>query len=128
VIDAKAPPRYKMALLTWAAAFPVLTAVNVLLGPLLVRLPLPGRALLMSGILIGLLTYVIMPRLTRLCSTWLSPSRVRWGKEVTDAIAANWFGAAPEVTTRARGRGSRVLVGHLACSSPFTGAGSTHSK
>jgi antibiotic biosynthesis monooxygenase (ABM) superfamily enzyme len=62
-----------MALLTWAAAFPLLTAVNVLLGPLLAALPLPGRTLLMTGILIGLLTYGIMPPLTRLTYTWLSP-------------------------------------------------------
>ena len=72
--DSNQPPRYKMALLTWAAAFPLLTAVNVFLGPLLVTLPLPGRTLLMTGLLIGLLTYVIMPRLTRLCAAWLAPS------------------------------------------------------
>lgn len=41
-----APPRYKIALLTWAAAFPVLTTVNLLLGPVLMVLPLPGRTLL----------------------------------------------------------------------------------
>lgn len=69
-----APPRYKIALLTWAAAFPVLTAVNVLLAPVLARLPLPGRTLLMTGLLVGLLTYVIMPRLTRIFAAWLSPS------------------------------------------------------
>ena len=72
--ETTAPPRYKLALLTWAAAFPLLTAVNVLLGPILVRLPLPGRTLLMTGLLVGLLTYVIMPRLTRIFATWLSPS------------------------------------------------------
>lgn len=62
------PPRYKVALLTWAAAFPLLTALNVLLHPLLGALPLPGRTLLLTGLLIGLLTYVVMPRLTRLCT------------------------------------------------------------
>ncbi|HLJ66243.1 MAG TPA: hypothetical protein VKX16_02635 [Chloroflexota bacterium] len=75
--DTNQPPRYKLALLTWAAAFPLLTAVNVLLGPLLAVLPLPGRTLLMTGLLINLLTYVIMPRLTRLCSTWLQPRSPR---------------------------------------------------
>ena len=86
--DTKAPPRYKMALLTWAGAFPLLTAVNVLLSPVLVALPLPGRTLLITGLLIGLLTYVIMPRLTRLCATWLSSSGVRAGQDETPAIAA----------------------------------------
>lgn len=69
--DANAPPRYKVALLTWAAAFPLLTALNVLLRPLLSVLPLPGRTLLLTGLLISLLTYVILPRLTRLCASWL---------------------------------------------------------
>ena len=81
------PPRYKMALLTWAGAFPLLTAVNVLLGPVLGALPLPGRTLLITGILIGLLTYVIMPRLTRLCATWLAPSGARGRPDETVAIA-----------------------------------------
>ena len=76
VTKTTAPPRYKIALLTWAAAFPVLTAVNVLLGPVLTALPLPGRTLLMTGLLVGLLTYAIMPRLTRLFAAWLSPAEL----------------------------------------------------
>jgi antibiotic biosynthesis monooxygenase (ABM) superfamily enzyme len=64
-------PRYKTALLTWAAAFPLLTALNVILQPLLAALPLPGRTFLLTGLLISLLTYVILPRLTRLCTNWL---------------------------------------------------------
>jgi antibiotic biosynthesis monooxygenase (ABM) superfamily enzyme len=66
-----APPRFKMALLTWAAAFPLLTALNVLFGPQLAALPLPVRTLLLTGLLVGLLTYVIMPHLTRWCADWL---------------------------------------------------------
>jgi uncharacterized protein len=65
------PPRYKMALLTWAAAFPLLTAANVLFGPVLAALPLPLRTLLLTGLLVTLLTYVIMPRLSRWCANWL---------------------------------------------------------
>ncbi len=65
------PPRYKMVLLTWAAAFPVLTVLNLLFGPQLAALPLPARTLLVTGLLITLLTYVIMPRLTRWCADWL---------------------------------------------------------
>jgi antibiotic biosynthesis monooxygenase (ABM) superfamily enzyme len=81
VNDAKSPPRYKLALLTWAAAFPLMTALTMLLGWLLNALPLPGRTLLMTGLLIGLLTYVIMPRLTRLCAAWLSSSDVAGGED-----------------------------------------------
>jgi antibiotic biosynthesis monooxygenase (ABM) superfamily enzyme len=69
------PPRYKMALLTWAAAFPLLTALNVLFGPQLAALPLPVRTFLLTGLLVGLLTYGVMPRLTHVCANWLLPSR-----------------------------------------------------
>jgi hypothetical protein len=69
------PPRYKMALLTWAAAFPLLTAVNVLLGPELASLPLLGRTFLVTGILTSVLTFVVMPRLTHLCANWLFATR-----------------------------------------------------
>jgi hypothetical protein len=66
-----APPRYRMVLLTWAAAFPVLNVLHVLFGQQLAALPLPARTLLLTGVLITLLTYVIMPRLTRWCADWL---------------------------------------------------------
>lgn len=72
--ETKAPPRYKMALLTWAAAFPLLTALKVLLNPLLAPLPVPGQTLVLTGLLISAMTYVIMPRLTRLFAAWLVPS------------------------------------------------------
>jgi antibiotic biosynthesis monooxygenase (ABM) superfamily enzyme len=62
-----------MALLTWVAAFPLLTFVNILLGPILAVLPLPARTLLMTGILVSVLTYVVLPRLTRIFAPWLSP-------------------------------------------------------
>jgi antibiotic biosynthesis monooxygenase (ABM) superfamily enzyme len=71
VRDTKAPPGYKTALVTWAAAFPLLTALDLLLNPLLAVLPLPGRTFLLTGLLIGLLTFVILPQLTRLCPSWL---------------------------------------------------------
>jgi antibiotic biosynthesis monooxygenase (ABM) superfamily enzyme len=83
VNDTKAPPRHKLALLTWAAAFPLMTALTMLLGWLLNGLPLPGRTLLMTGLLIGLLTYVIMPRLTRLCAAWLCSANVARGQDET---------------------------------------------
>jgi antibiotic biosynthesis monooxygenase (ABM) superfamily enzyme len=59
------PPRYKTALLTWAAAFTLLTTVNVLFGPQLAALPLPVRTFLLTGMLVNLLTYVVMPRLSQ---------------------------------------------------------------
>jgi hypothetical protein len=87
-LDAPAsPPRYKMTLLTWAAAFLLLTAANVLLRPLLAVLLLPGRPLLLTGLMVGLLTYVIMPRLTQLCASWLALPSAAVGQDQPGAIA-----------------------------------------
>jgi uncharacterized protein len=66
------PSRYKMALLTWAAAFPLLTTINLLFGAQLAALPLLVRTFVVTGTLVSLLSFVILPRLSRLCATWLT--------------------------------------------------------
>jgi uncharacterized protein len=75
------PPRYKVALLTWAAVFPLLTAANVVFGPVLALLPLPARTLLLTGLVVGVTTYVVMPRLTQWCAGWLTPLSARKGQD-----------------------------------------------
>jgi hypothetical protein len=75
------PPRYKVALLTWATVFPLLTAANVLFGPVLALLPLPARTLLLTGLVVGLTTYVVMPRLTQWFAGWLTPLSNRRGQD-----------------------------------------------
>jgi antibiotic biosynthesis monooxygenase (ABM) superfamily enzyme len=69
------PPRYKMALVTWLAVFPLITAILLLFGPLLSQLPMLMRTLVLTGVMVTLMTYVVMPRLTRLFSSWLYPDR-----------------------------------------------------
>ncbi len=72
--QASSPPaRYKMALLTWLGAFLTLTIVTFLLGPWVNPLPLVLRALILTGILVALLTWVLMPLLTHLFAWWLYP-------------------------------------------------------
>ncbi len=65
------PPRYKQALLTWAAITPLSIAANALLGPPLAALPLIVRSMIIAAILVILMTYVVMPRFTRLVARWL---------------------------------------------------------
>ena len=65
------PPRYKLALLTWAGAYAVITAVLALLGPAIASWPLALRTLLLSATMVAALTWLIMPRLTRLFARWL---------------------------------------------------------
>jgi antibiotic biosynthesis monooxygenase (ABM) superfamily enzyme len=69
------PPRYKMALVSWRAVFPLITTILLLFGPLLSQLPMLLRTLVLTGVMVTLMTYVVMPRLTRLFSSWLYPDR-----------------------------------------------------
>ena len=73
------PPRYKMAILTWAAIVPLAFGLAYLLplrfdrfppGPLTVLL----RTMTNTTVLVVLLTYIVMPRITRLFARWLFAS------------------------------------------------------
>lgn len=68
------PKRYKMVLLTWLAVFVTLSTMRYVLAPLLA--PLPGllAQLITVGIVVCLLTYIVMPQLTRLFYKWLYPN------------------------------------------------------
>lgn len=71
----KAPPkRYKMALLTWLAVFLTLSVVARVLRPLLTLLPGVLAQLITIGAVVWILTYVLMPQLTRLFYKWLYPT------------------------------------------------------
>lgn len=65
------PPRYKMFLLTWLAIYPLITAIFLVLGDWLNTLPLLLRTLLLTGVLVYLMTYIVMPKLTKLFHHWL---------------------------------------------------------
>jgi antibiotic biosynthesis monooxygenase (ABM) superfamily enzyme len=67
-------PRYKLALLTWAGAYAVITAILATLGPTAAAWPLVLRTLLLSALMVLALTWLIMPALTRLFRAWLAAS------------------------------------------------------
>jgi len=67
-----ATPRYKLALLTWVAAYALITTFLALLGPTIADWPLTVRTLVLSVTMVAALTWVIMPRLTRLFRPWLA--------------------------------------------------------
>jgi antibiotic biosynthesis monooxygenase (ABM) superfamily enzyme len=58
--------RGAMLLTTWVAAYPVLTLLLMLLGPFIGGWPLALRTLVLSGLMVALLTYVVMPALVRI--------------------------------------------------------------
>jgi hypothetical protein len=70
--ETSGPGRYKLALLTWAAAYSVITLMLAVLGPAMASWPLALRTLLLSMTMVVALTWLIMPRLTRLFRPWLS--------------------------------------------------------
>jgi uncharacterized protein len=67
------PPRWKMALLTWVAVWPVSMAVPAALNPLSGRMPNFIFAGVAAGGIVLVLTWVAMPLLVKLTKGWLHP-------------------------------------------------------
>ena len=67
------PKRYKMAILTSIAVFVVAQLLGYAIGPWLQFMPTFLRALISVTLTVFLLTYVVMPRVTRLFYGWLYP-------------------------------------------------------
>jgi uncharacterized protein len=70
-----APPRWKMALVTFAGVYPLSLVLQVTAVPAAEGWPVPLRACVFPVLLVPLLTYVIMPALSRLLRRWLYPSQ-----------------------------------------------------
>ena len=67
------PPKYKTSVVVWLAIYPLVTLVQLLLGPWLSQFPLPVATLILTLLLVPLMTYVMMPLLERLLGRWLKP-------------------------------------------------------
>ncbi|AWT36540.1 antibiotic biosynthesis monooxygenase [Deinococcus arenae] len=69
------PPRWKMALLTLAALYPVSVSTSWLFGealkPWLGHYPMPIRAIPQMIVVVLLMTYLVMPAVTRWATPWL---------------------------------------------------------
>jgi antibiotic biosynthesis monooxygenase (ABM) superfamily enzyme len=68
------PPPYKMALITWAAIFPLITGLVIALAPLLGPMPVVPRLGITTALTVPLMTWVVMPRLTWALRAWLYPT------------------------------------------------------
>ncbi|MGV9762593.1 antibiotic biosynthesis monooxygenase [Micromonospora tulbaghiae] len=66
-----APPRWKQAVTIWLAFFPLSLAATLLTARFLADVPLAGRTLLMTLVLTPLMTYLVLPRITRALHRWL---------------------------------------------------------
>lgn len=69
----KPPPRWRVWLVSLVAVYPLVLAFQVLVVPRMARLPLPLRALVFPLVLLTLMTFVVMPMVTRALRRWLGP-------------------------------------------------------
>ncbi|HAA15420.1 MAG TPA: hypothetical protein DCE41_28465 [Cytophagales bacterium] len=68
---AKPPAKWKMALLTWMVIYPLVLTLGTLAGLALDFAPSYLRTLSVSLVLVPLMTWVVMPNVTKLFSAWL---------------------------------------------------------
>ena len=64
-----------MAVIAWLALFAPIATIFLALGPVLNGLPFLLRSPVLTVLMVSLMTYVVMPRMTRLFSFWLYPDR-----------------------------------------------------
>ncbi|WP_433532444.1 antibiotic biosynthesis monooxygenase [Micromonospora sp. CA-263727] len=72
------PPRWKQAVTIWLAFFPLSLTATLLTGQLLPGLPTAARVLVMTLTLTPLMTYLVLPRITRALQWWLHGQRAPW--------------------------------------------------
>jgi antibiotic biosynthesis monooxygenase (ABM) superfamily enzyme len=69
------PSPHRMALVLAGVVFALVLFLNLILGPLMTGWPLPLRVAVTVTIQVGLMTYVIMPRLTPRIARFIDPSK-----------------------------------------------------
>lgn len=69
------PSRLKMVLVTFCAVYPLSLLFQTVVTPVTASWPLLVRALMFPLVMVPLLTYVVMPALSRALRRWLYPAR-----------------------------------------------------
>lgn len=67
----KPPPRWRMTVVSWMGIFPTVAFLLSFVAPLLSGVPFLVRTAILTAMVAGLMSYVIMPRLTRWMGWWL---------------------------------------------------------
>jgi uncharacterized protein len=70
-ISVTTPPRWKMAIVVFIAAYAISPLSRSILNPFLEQWPLLGNTVIYTAILVASLTYFAMPILSRLLRQWL---------------------------------------------------------
>lgn len=71
--SAAPPPRWKMAVATLIGVYPTSLLLGVAVAPLLRPLPVAIRSLVIAACMVALLTWMVMPNVTKLLYPWLRP-------------------------------------------------------
>ena len=69
------PPKYKMTIVSWLALYPTVTVIFLLFGGLIHDWPLLARTAFITVIVMYLMSYVLMPFMTKRFAFWLFPKR-----------------------------------------------------
>ena len=67
------PPRWKMSVATFLGVFPTAMILNLTLGPTIKSWPFIFRNAFFNACVVALLTWVVMPFVTRVLHDWLHP-------------------------------------------------------
>lgn len=67
------PPRWKMAVVTWLVAFPLIQVLQLTMGTVMSSWPALLRGALMGAAMVVVMTYFAMPAMTRALRRWLFP-------------------------------------------------------
>jgi uncharacterized protein len=67
------PPRYKMMVISGITIYVLISLINFLIVPLINPLPPFLRTFVVTVLMVAIMTYIAMPRMTKLFSGWLYP-------------------------------------------------------
>ena len=67
------PPRWKMAVATLLGVYPTSLFLAITAGKVVAHWPLLAQSLVFAACMVALLTWVVMPIVTRLLHNWLNP-------------------------------------------------------
>lgn len=73
------PPRWKMAIATFLGVFPSATILNLTLGPAIQSWNVWLHGAVLSACVVALLTWAVMPPVTRLLDAWLHSDETETG-------------------------------------------------
>ncbi len=68
-----APPKYKMAFITWISIYPLALFMPMLLRPVTQHFHVAIEVLIVAAVIVPLMAWVIMPFMIRIFSKWLYP-------------------------------------------------------